>query len=165
MENLWMHATGLHWLARKPSNGNGGHWSSARVEIAHRQSKVRDRWCVKPKKRTSHCSVDALSVHRPFLVVVRNFVQSLGANLESAPLALRFVPIADRSRCEPDPQLCRRVAVHRDRRTCWIPSPHLRLCRAGRWSRCNVAPRPSHFSKSLPSPFRVEFREWVSDWP
>ena len=36
MENLFvdMHATGLHWLARKSSNGNGGHWSSARMEIA-----------------------------------------------------------------------------------------------------------------------------------
>ncbi|ADG66907.1 hypothetical protein Plim_1069 [Planctopirus limnophila DSM 3776] len=85
MENLWMHATGLHWLARKPSNGNGGHRSSARLEIAKRQSKVRDRWCVKPKKRTSHCSVDAISVHRPFLVVVRILVQSLRATFEAAP--------------------------------------------------------------------------------
>ena len=38
MENLWMHATGLHWLAQKPSNGNGGHKSSARMEIAVEQS-------------------------------------------------------------------------------------------------------------------------------
>ena len=40
-------------------------------------------------------------VHRPFLVVVRNLVPSLGAILESPLLALRFVPYSATTVAEP----------------------------------------------------------------